>query len=168
MTYDPKNPHYDPYTAPPVFDGNQPVTGPGYPDGGYPDAPQPQQSGYPDQYSYAQPAPMPAPAYNPAGYMQPMGVYRQPENGTGTAALVLGILGLVGCGLCAIPAVICGHMGLKKADRGEADNRGHAQAGLIMGYIGVAFLVLAILYVVFVFVIFGVALSEAGTSTSSY
>ncbi|ADD41871.1 DUF4190 domain-containing protein [Stackebrandtia nassauensis] len=161
MTYDPKNPHYDPYTAPPVYD-NQPVTGGGYPDGGYPDSPQ-QQGGY-DQYAYQQQPP--GPAYNAAGYSPPpMQMYQAPENGSGTAALVLGILGLVGCGLCAIPAVICGHMGMKKADQGLADNRGQAQAGLIMGYIGVAFLVLALLYVVFMLVMFG---ALASSSTTSY
>lgn len=69
MSYDPKNPHYDPYTAPPVFDSSQPVTGPGYPDGGYPDAPQ--QGGYPDQGQYYPQQPPPGPAYNTAGYSAP-------------------------------------------------------------------------------------------------
>lgn len=82
--------------------------------------------------------------------------------------MVLGILGLVGCGLCAIPAVICGHMGMKKADRGEADNRGQAQAGLIMGYIGVGFLVLALLYIVFMVLIFGAAASSTTSNTYDY
>lgn len=164
MSYDPKNPHYDPYTAPPVF-GDQPVTGPGYPDGGYPDAPPP---GYPDQ-GYAQQMPPQAPAYHPSGYMPPPQppVYRAPENGTGVAALILGIIGVIGCTLCAVPAVICGHMGMKKADRGEADNRGVAQAGLILGYIGIGFMVLAIIYLIVMFVIIGAAASSS-TYDSDY
>lgn len=172
MTYDPKNPHYDPYTAPPVFDGSQPVTGPGYPDGGYPDSPQqqPQQGGYPDQYAYAQQQQPQAPAYGPAGYSAPvMPVYRAPENGLGIAALILGILGIMSCMACGIAAIICGHMGVKKADRGEADNRGMAQAGLVMGYIGVGlWLLFIIVYVVFFVILIGASSTTDPSDYSSY
>ena len=149
MSYDPNNPHYDPYTA-------QPTTG--YPDSpGYPDSAPPQQGGY----GYAAYGQQP---YNAAGYVAPV-QYHAPENGVGTAALVLGIIGLVGCALCAIPAIICGHIGMKKADRGEADNRGQAQAGLVMGYIGAG---LWLLILVFYVVVVVIALGASTASTSSY
>lgn len=167
MSYDPKNPHYDPYTAPPVFD-NQPTTG--YPDSpGYPDSAPPQQGGYADPYAnYTQPpVQQPMPAYNSAGYVPtPMYNVQMPENGLGIAALVLGILGIVMCGIFAsIPAVICGHMGVKKADRGEADNRGVAQAGLITGYVGLGIWALIIVFYVVVIVI---AVGSAPSTSTGY
>lgn len=63
-----------------------------------------------------------------------------PQNGMGTAALVLGIIGLVGCGgftiILPLLATIFGAIGRKKADQGLANNRGQATAGLVMGIIG--------------------------------
>ena len=60
-----------------------------------------------------------------------------PQNGMGTAALVLGIvqffcLGTIG----SILAVIFGKIGMNKADQGLATNRGSAKAGFILGIIG--------------------------------
>ncbi|MEC7445575.1 MAG: DUF4190 domain-containing protein [Planctomycetota bacterium] len=61
-------------------------------------------------------------------------VPQQLPQGMAVAALVCGLLSLLGCG-CAtgIPAVICGYVGMKQADRGEAGGKGLAVAGLIMG-----------------------------------
>ncbi len=60
-----------------------------------------------------------------------------PQNGMGTAALVLGIvqffcLGTIG----SILAVVFGKIGMNKADQGLATNRGSAKAGFILGIIG--------------------------------
>ncbi|MFE9451076.1 DUF4190 domain-containing protein [Streptomyces sp. NPDC006739] len=82
------------------------------------------------------------PAY-PQGYGWP-GMPMQPNNGMGTAAMVLGILscclfciyGVVSLVLGTL-AVIFGIKGKKRADRGEATNRGQAQAGLVTGIIGI-------------------------------
>jgi hypothetical protein len=76
------------------------------------------------------------------------------RNGTGTAALVLGIIGLVLSlfligGLIGIVAVILGVVGRRLAKRGEAANPGVALSGLILGI--VAILVSAT--VVFAFVV---------------
>ncbi len=66
------------------------------------------------------------------------------RNGLGVAALVLGIVGLVGgfiipfSGLGSILAIIFGAIGLKRVKRGEANNRGMALAGLWLGIAGVA------------------------------
>jgi uncharacterized membrane protein len=67
-----------------------------------------------------------------------------PQNGLGTAALVLGILsiclfflyGIVSVVL-GILAVVFGIKGRRRAAQGEATNAGQAQAGLIMGIIGI-------------------------------
>ncbi len=75
------------------------------------------------------------------------------------AALVTGILSLTLCGLfTAIPAIRCGHIGVKQADNGEASGRSMAMAGMIMGYASLALTVLGIiLYVVIVVIAVGTA-----------
>ena len=65
--------------------------------------------------------------------------------GLAIASLVLGILGVTCIGpLGAIPAVICGHLANGKIKRatGTLQGEGLALAGLILGYIGIAFAVL--------------------------
>lgn len=90
------------------------------------------------------PPPPPAPAYGappaaPAyGTPQPAYAAAAPENGPGTTALVTGILGLFCCGILAIVAIIQGKKGMALADQGLATNRGSAQAGMILGWVGVA------------------------------
>ena len=69
--------------------------------------------------------------------------------GIAITSLVLGIVGLLTiwlCGLgalCAIPAVICGHIGYARVTKsgGALAGRGLALAGLITGYISIALLV---------------------------
>ena len=67
---------------------------------------------------------------------------RSPRNGMGVAALVVGVVALVLAilivffpiaGLLGIVAIILGAIGMARASRGEADNRGQALAGLITG-----------------------------------
>ncbi len=89
-----------------------------------------------------------------------------PRNGTGTAALVTGVIGLVmalagfllitllvGIGL-GIAAIVTGVIGRRRAARGEATNSGVAVAGIVLG-------VLAILACVAWLVFFGFALARA-------
>jgi uncharacterized membrane protein HdeD (DUF308 family) len=66
------------------------------------------------------------------------------RNGAGTAALVTGVVALVLAalviffplaGLLGIIAAILGAIGMRRATRNEADNRGHAIAGLVCGLI---------------------------------
>ncbi|WP_329380900.1 DUF4190 domain-containing protein [Streptomyces sp. NBC_01716] len=76
------------------------------------------------------------------GYGQ--GSWSAPANGMGIAAMTLGILsiclfclyGVVGI-ILGILAVIFGVVGKKRAERGEATNRGQALSGIIMGTIGI-------------------------------
>lgn len=86
-----------------------------------------------------------------------------PTDGLSIASLVLGIVSIMSCyvwGLFAIPAVIFGHMSLKKINTSPTPvaGKGMAIAGLVMGYIGIALQFLII--VIFIFAIVG--------STTSY
>ncbi|MFE3036708.1 DUF4190 domain-containing protein [Streptomyces canus] len=127
------------------------------PDGGY---------GFPPPGAapgYGYPAPgqsVPPPPIGPEGPGAPVGygypAYPQgpqgyggwappvpPQNGMGVAAMVLGILscalfcmyGILSV-ILGVLAIVFGIKGRKKAERGEATNRGQAQAGFIMGIIG--------------------------------
>lgn len=60
---------------------------------------------------------------------------RPQTSGLSIASLVLGILGLCG-GVTALPAVICGHLGLRgiKKSGGAVTGGGMAIAGLVLGY----------------------------------
>lgn len=59
-----------------------------------------------------------------------------PQNGMGTAALVLGLIGLpFGC-IFGILAIIFGAVGMQRANAGLATNRGVAMAGLVIGIVG--------------------------------
>lgn len=70
------------------------------------------------------------------------GAPAKPSNGLGTAALVLGILGLVSSiflvgGFLGFIAVILGFIARGKVKRGEATNGGSAMAGIITGILAV-------------------------------
>lgn len=77
---------------------------------------------------------------------------QQKSQGLAIASLVLGILSLslVCCGgfVIGIPALICGFIAIRQADRGQASGKGMAIAGVTTGAISVtlflAYLVLAI------------------------
>ncbi|WP_239086491.1 DUF4190 domain-containing protein, partial [Streptomyces parvus] len=95
---------------------------------GYPAPPAQPYGGYPGYGAYGVgPA-----AWGPA-----------PNNGLGTAAMVIGIISVVGFCLyglniiLGILALIFGIIGLGRAKRGEATNRGMALAGVILGSVGI-------------------------------
>jgi hypothetical protein len=98
----------------------------------------------PDSFS---PDASPQPSYPPGGTTPGPAV-----SGTGgtnplaIASLVLGVPGLCCC-LTGIPAVICGHIALNQINQsgGVQEGRGFAIAGLILGYLGIAFTVLQLL-----------------------
>lgn len=75
-----------------------------------------------------------------------------PQNGMGTAALVLGILQFFCLGtIGAILAIIFGRIGMKRAEQGLATNGGAAKAGFILGIIGVILTVIGIIVWIIVF-----------------
>ena len=106
----------------------------------------------PDQPPPGQPPPggYQAPGYQSPGYPAARGR----RNGMGTAALVLGVVALVlvilllfsplGAFL-GLLAILFGILGLIRANRGEADNRGQAVAGLVTGAVA---LLLGILFTI--------------------
>lgn len=62
-----------------------------------------------------------------------------PQNGMGTAALILGIAGFFCLPLISsVLAIVFGRIGMTRADQGLATNRGSAKAGFILGIIGLA------------------------------
>ncbi|MGC5038020.1 DUF4190 domain-containing protein [Streptomyces sp. DT190] len=97
--------------------------------------PPPVAPGGPGSYGY--------PGYPQSGYGWP-GMPMAPQNGMGIAAMVLGIVsctlfclyGVVSL-VTGILAVVFGIKGRKRAEAGVATNHGQAQAGLIMGIIGI-------------------------------
>lgn len=103
--------------------------------------------------------------YYPQYEQQYAGPYGQPQYGLraeaktlSIASLCCGIAVFVGFGFFLLPqvaAVILGHM----AWRREPSGRGLATAGLVMGYLGIALTVLAII---------GLALLFSVAATSSY
>nr|WP_055503039.1 DUF4190 domain-containing protein [Nonomuraea pusilla] len=135
--------------------GQQPPSGGGYGQqppsgGGYGQQP-PSGGGYGQQPpSYEQPLgygqqPLSG-AYGAQGYgynSQPNygPQYGAPQarstNGMAVASLVLGIIGLIFCGITSIPGVILGHMALSKIKRTGEDGQGMAVGGLVTSYITV-------------------------------
>jgi TRAP-type C4-dicarboxylate transport system permease small subunit len=93
------------------------------------------------------------------------GEYTQgyPENSQAVLALVLGILGLVACGILAPFAWSVANTELRGIDAGRRppDNRGLANAGRILGIIGTVFLGLALLVLI---VLLAGVLLNAGTT----
>ncbi|MEV0619935.1 DUF4190 domain-containing protein [Nonomuraea sp. NPDC050404] len=143
--------------------GQQPPTGGGY---GQQPYSHPQQLGYgqmPPSGGYGQPG------YGQQGYGQPgygqygPPPYSRPTNGMAVASLVLGIIGLVGCGITSIPGVILGHIALNRIKRTGEEGSGMAVGGLVTSYITV------VLWLV-TWLIFGAALMSLigmGTAVSS-
>jgi heme/copper-type cytochrome/quinol oxidase subunit 4 len=83
-------------------------------------------------------------------------------SGNSIAALVLGILAFVGCGVfTAIPAWIVGSGEVKKIDAGQspAAGRTFAQIGMILGIVGT---VLGVIGLIWLFAMGGLALLTAG------
>jgi hypothetical protein len=82
-----------------------------------------------------------------AGPLGPSAAPARRRNGMGTAALVVGVVALVLAvliiffpiaALLGIFGAIFGMIGMRRASRGEADNRPHAVAGLVTGLLAVA------------------------------
>lgn len=66
----------------------------------------------------------------------------------GTTILVLGILGILCCGILAIPAAIMGKSALAEIDAappGSYSNRGNVKAGYICGLVGIGLWVVGII-----------------------
>jgi hypothetical protein len=161
--------------------GQQPPSGGGYGQqppsgGGYGYGQQPPSSGaygqQPPSGGYGQPG-YGQPGYGQPGYGQPgYGQYGMPQaprstNGMAVASLVLGIIGLIFCGITSIPGVILGHIALNRIKRTGEEGSGMAVGGLVTSYITVVLWVLG-------WLIFGgmllslIGLSAAASSSYDY
>jgi hypothetical protein len=104
----------------------------------------PYQPNPPDQ-RYPVPVVPSAPPVSPIPYGHPypppqfVVAPNVPTSGWATAALVLGILGVLGgwclLGLPCLVAVVAGHVGLNDTKDGAKGGRGLAVAGLVLGYV---------------------------------
>jgi uncharacterized protein DUF4190 len=116
-------------------DGSPPA-----PYGGYPAQPQGTPYGQPMQ----QPPPYGAPYGQPYGapYGYPYAPPQQRTNGLAIASMVLGILWLYWVG--SILALVFGYVARRQIrERGESGG-GMATAGIVLGWIGVGFIVVAV------------------------
>lgn len=132
-------------TNDPMLGGPEPYQGQGAP--AQPDASYPQYPQYPGGYA---PAPPQYPSYAtpayPGYYAGPM---PQSTNGMAIASLVCSISGFIIFPLIgAVLGVIFGHIALKQIKVSQEQGHGMALAGLVMGYIQIALLVLFILLLV--------------------
>ncbi|MEV4010315.1 DUF4190 domain-containing protein [Nonomuraea angiospora] len=154
--------------------GQQPPSGGGYGQGGYGEQPPsyPQEPlGYGQQPPSAGGYGQQPPSYGQQAYGQQGYGYgvppQQPRstNGMAVASLVLGIIGLIFCGLTSIPGVILGHIALNRIKKTGEEGSGMAVGGLVTSYITVVIWVLC-------WLIFGglilsmIGLSAAATSSS--
>jgi hypothetical protein len=91
-------------------------------------------------YSTVAYPPAPPPGY---GYTPNYQAANAPDNWMGVASLVLSLATLL-FGITCIPGVIFGHMALDAANKGTANNRGLALAGVIIGWAFLGFGLLGI------------------------
>ena len=73
------------------------------------------------------------------------------SSGKSTAALVMGILGLVLCPLiCSVLALVFGYQARRDIDAsgGRLGGRGNATAGIVLGWIGIAIMVVLLVLIV--------------------
>ncbi|MUL66098.1 hypothetical protein BOO86_16605 [Mycobacterium sp. CBMA 234] len=111
------------------------------------------------------PAPQGYPGMPPAMPVMPMPIGYPPARGTNglaIASLVCSLLGLVTCAATSILGVIFGHIANSQIKRTGEEGQGMAIAGLIVGYIGVALLLVGVL---FYFGLIAVILGSSHTST---
>ena len=129
--------------------------------------PPPGDAGYNQPPAYGQ-----QPIYGQSSYEQPQGYGQNPYGGyaaagqpypQGTAILVLGIVGVLVCGIAAVVALVMGNKALKEIDAnpGAYNNRQMVVIGRILGIVGTVLWGLGLIaYVIF----FIAVLSQAGSS----
>ncbi|MEV6277334.1 DUF4190 domain-containing protein [Nocardia sp. NPDC051832] len=98
--------------------------------------------------------------YGAAPYGSPYGQQEHPQS---TLVLILGILGVTLCGLCAPFAWFMGKKAMDEIDAsgGAMGGRGKAQAGFILGIIGSALIALSLVFVI-------IAILAGAFSASTY
>jgi hypothetical protein len=126
---------------------------PGTPQQGYPPPPPPGYA-YPPPWAYQQHPPVPDNGQAVAGFVFSL-------VGVGLLVISFGLSTIVSLG-CAITGIVCSRNGKRKVDSGETPkHRGLAQAGYIIGWVGVGLSILAIVGWILVFA-FGDIETESG------
>lgn len=160
-------------TPPPPEGGGDPTTPPsGQPPTTPPTTPQPPQGWQPSwQPTTGDPASGAQPPYGqPPNPQVPYGNAQFPAYGPiapdhpqATTVLILGIVGIVACGLAAPFAWVMGNRVLREIDAsgGTLGGRSNANAGRICGIVGTALIGIGLLFGVLVLVV-----AVAGTATS--
>ncbi|WP_328415483.1 DUF4190 domain-containing protein [Micromonospora sp. NBC_00389] len=109
----------------------------------------PNRAALPASAPPASPGPYLPIAYPPAHIV----VHAPPTSGLAVASLVLGILGVIGgwClfGVPCLLAVVLGHVGLHDTRNNMKSGRGMAVAGLVLGYVFVAPMIMLTMMVFF-------------------
>jgi ABC-type Fe3+ transport system permease subunit len=100
--------------------------------------------------SYNQPPPPPGGGY---GAQQPGYGGGQSEHPQGTMILVMGILGLVCCGILAIVAWVMGNKAQKEIDAGQYAPTSGVKIGRILGMIGTILSILGLVFYLLFFVV---------------
>jgi hypothetical protein len=104
--------------------------------------------------SYPPVPPPPPGAGVPPGWASP-----PPNSGKAVAALVLGILGVVSCQPLGIAAIVVGNQAAEEiaASGGRLGGEGMAKVGVVLGWVAVALLALAVIGLLFFFVVLAAA-----------
>jgi hypothetical protein len=135
------------------------------PYGADPNQPPPPTTPYQQPYQqspYQQPGQPGQPPYGAPQYSQGYGPMA-PDHPQATTVLILGILGIVVCGVLAPFAWVMGNRVVAEIDasNGAIGGRGNAQAGRICGIIGTALIGIGLAFGVIIVI---VAIAGAGTS----
>jgi uncharacterized membrane protein YjgN (DUF898 family) len=103
--------------------------------------------------------------YPPNQYGTPPYGFGAPEHPQATLVLILGIVGIVACGLVAPFAWVMGSRVVKEIDAsgGQLGGRSQAQAGRILGLVGTLLLGLALLVCVAAVIILLIAAATSST-----
>jgi hypothetical protein len=96
-------------------------------------------AGYPPPPGYGAPPPPGYPGY--PGSAPPWGYGGAHTNGLALASLVLGLVGWILCGIGSVVAVVLGYIARSQIKQawGRQTGSGMAMAGIILGFIGLAF-----------------------------
>jgi hypothetical protein len=124
---------------PPYPSGDNPEQPPITP-GAYPSPP----AGVPPQYGTSAPGPLPG-------------------SGKATTSLVTGIIGILCCGLLGIVALVTGKQATAEAAAAGFPQPGNAKAGIILGWIAIALMVLGLIVWIVVIAVGGMGTMMAPT-----
>lgn len=138
--YAPPGPYGAPGSAPPP-----PPPYPGAPSTGE------QPNPFAPPTAYAPPGGYPPPGAGPYAYpapYAPSGYQPAPTNGLAIAALILGLVGWIPCGIGSIAAVVLGFVARSqiREAQGRQGGDGLALTGIILGFIAIGFWILVVVF----------------------